>query len=117
MNRRLRKTLEERFWEKVEKRGEEDCWEWTGSRNILWQYGQFHFGGHCGKTLKAHRVSWEIHNGKIPPGLLVCHKCDNRVCVNPSHLYLGTHSDNLRDAWERTRVRKHKAKEVEYADQ
>jgi len=68
------------------------CWLWllTGPNG----YGYFRYK----KTQRfAHRASWEIHNGKIPDGKLICHKCDVRSCVNPNHLFLGTHLDNNRD--------------------
>jgi len=81
--------LEVRFWSKVNKT--DTCWEWTGYKD---RYGIF---GIEGKNLKAHRVSWEITFGPVPEGLHVLHKCDNPGCVKPDHLFLGTHTDNMRD--------------------
>lgn len=93
-------AVEERFWAKVDKSG--DCWVWTaavvGSRNPKYKriggYGAFGVGG---KVRRAHRVSWELANGPIPDGALVCHSCDNRSCVRPSHLFIGDQSDNVHD--------------------
>lgn len=87
------KTLEERFWEKVEKGTPDECWPWTAGR-AGGAYGSFRDGT---RMVKAHRWSWEYHVGPIPDGLWVLHHCDNPPCVNPAHLWLGTHVDNQAD--------------------
>lgn len=86
----------ERFWSKVEPlRDPSTCWEWQGSvlRHHL-PYGRFKAQG---RTHLAHRVSWFIAAGKDAGPLQVLHRCDNPRCVNPHHLFLGTHLDNMRD--------------------
>ena len=90
----------DRFWSKVDKSG--ICWEWLASRDIppRLDYGRFKLKG---KTRKAHRVCWIIVNGKIPQGMCVCHICDNPSCVNPEHLFLGTHQDNNDDMVRKNR--------------
>lgn len=80
------------------------CWEWTKSNDG--RYGLFHKGK---PNQKAHRVSWELHNESIPKGMCICHTCDNPLCVNPDHLFIGTMKDNMQDMVAKERhVGKHK---------
>lgn len=96
------KTIEERFWEKVAVRGDDECWEWLASKVGPLKYGHF-WGGKDSGQIMAHRFSWIIHYGEIPEGMYVCHHCDNPPCVNPNHLFLGTYSDNMFDMWNKGR--------------
>lgn len=87
--------LVERFWPKVEKPSGDGCWVWTGCR-VKKGYGIVRLD-RSERMASVHRVSWALHNGPIPDGLLVLHRCDNPPCVNPDHLFLGTHTDNMKD--------------------
>ena len=87
------------FWEKVDVRSPDECWEWQASRSKR-GYGKF---GWKGEQISAHRLAWIFTNGEIPSGLVVRHKCDNRACCNIAHLELGTQADNVRDRDERGR--------------
>lgn len=94
-------TIEERFWRYVDRDGPNGCWRWTGFLN--WAgYGRLGTGGAKGMRT-ASRVSYELHKGAIPKGMVVRHKCDNAACVNPDHLELGTQRDNVRDMIARGR--------------
>lgn len=83
----------DRFWQRVQAGPMDACWEWTGATNTH-RYGTLRVGR---TNIGAHRASWLIHHGPIPFGMQVLHHCDNRPCCNPSHLFLGTHQDNMND--------------------
>lgn len=94
-----RQPIEERFWKYVEKT--DSCWLWTGARSgdrgWIWYNKRYQL---------AYRVSFQMLKGQIPGGLFVLHSCDNGLCVNPDHLFLGTQKDNIQDAWKKGRMRR-----------
>lgn len=89
------------FWSKIKILGYDDCWEWQAFKDQD-GYGKYS----CwkdGNEQRVHRIMWILKFGSIPNGMLVCHKCDNPKCVNPNHLFLGTHYDNIKDKIDKNR--------------
>ena len=101
-------TVEQRFWTKVNKGGPTldpelgPCWVWTANVDPK-GYGILNSGTTPVKMLKAHRISWELAQGAIPDGAFVCHRCDNRLCCNPGHLWLGNNLSNMADMSRKVR--------------
>jgi len=95
----------QRFWERVTKG--DKCWDWNHSLTHK-GYGAFYAIYDDQTWWRAHRFSWRIHNGKIPDGMQVLHRCDNPKCVNPDHLWLGTDADNRADRIHKGRQTKGK---------
>jgi hypothetical protein len=99
----MRGNVLERFMAKVDKRGDDECWEWLGYKSAK-GYGRFKYEG---KDTMATRVAWILIKGLTPPsGLMACHKCDNPSCVNPEHLFWGTAHDNTLDSIQKKRFAK-----------
>jgi len=84
------------------------CWEKIGVNGD--GYGAFKING---IPIRAHRKSWQVFNGDIPKGLYVCHKCNNKRCLNPEHLYLGTHQQNTKDAYRDGLMNPHKGQRIQ----
>jgi|SRR5215475_5298108 len=100
--------MNERFAQKFEVRGLNDCWPWMGQR-LRSGYGVLSIDG---RMQRAHRVMWELEHGSIPDGMWVLHHCDNPPCVNPNHLWLGTHSDNMRDMKQKGRAGRYRGPHI-----
>lgn len=100
MNERINPKTARLFSSKFLLNPENQCHEWTASLDHK-GYGQFRFGA---RIMKAHRFSWMMANQQDPGSLFVCHRCDNPKCVNPEHLFLGTHSDNMKDMHSKGRA-------------
>lgn len=96
---RKQKTITERFWSKVTVGATDACWLWGGAVSSS-GYGVFQRGKRGELLTRAHRFSYELHYEPIPPKLLVMHSCNNKLCVNPAHLSVGTHTDNIIAAWK-----------------
>jgi hypothetical protein len=90
-----------RFFDKINKT--DTCWFWTASLRGKTGYGAFKLNN---KVIDAHRLSYQLHYGEIPIGVYVCHSCDNRNCVNPEHLFLGSPKDNWQDGFDKNRIKR-----------
>lgn len=94
-------SLAEALWANVDKSNIDGCWVWTGA---ITSGGYGHFHHRSTGLIRSHRASWIVANGEIPLGLFVLHRCDNRPCVRPDHLFLGTKKDNTQDMMAKGRA-------------
>lgn len=99
----MEESIKARFESKYAVNPRNGCWEWTA---YISGYGYGQFWAY-GKNVSAHRFSYELHNGGVPKGLHVLHRCDNRKCANPAHLFLGTNRDNVMDKVAKNRQARH----------
>lgn len=99
VKRVYKNTLITRFWKYVDRRGTNDCWNWLADCSRS-GYGGL-WNSETNNNISAHRLSYELHHGKIDEGMLIMHSCDNKKCVNPKHLRQGTVKDNVQEAIER----------------
>jgi hypothetical protein len=102
----------ERFWAKVQRSDDASCWPWQASRTGSLGYGQFGYqavggrgtGASRQRHAYAHRIAWSLSHGPIPDGASICHHCDNPICCNAAHLFIGDHTANMRDAASKRRL-------------
>lgn len=109
-----------RFWAKVRRGGDDECWLWTASvSGTGFKYGQFTLprsGDGRQPHVKAHRLAWILTHGPIPDGFKVCHRCDVPLCVNPTHLFLGTQAENLADCRRKGRMPRERNAKLSISD-
>lgn len=103
-NESARRNLERRYWPKVGKVADDDCWLWLAKAKHPYGYGRMTAGR--GVHLKAHQIGWALANGPIPEGMSILHRCDNPGCCNPAHLFLGDQAANMGDAKRKGRMSK-----------